>query len=55
MYWKEDIRLDEFQEGEFLQNKFVKEMKDIHYPGRVSPRGICKVKKKMILTKNCAL
>ena len=30
-------------------------MKDIHYPGRVSPRGICKVKKDDIVKKLCPL
>ena len=45
MYWKEDIRLVDFQEGEFLQKTFVKEMRNIDYPERTSARGIPKAKK----------
>ena len=55
MYWKEDMRLVDFQKGEFLQKKFVKSMKQYDFPVKVVPRGIPDVKKKDIVAKLCPL
>ena len=46
MYWKEDMRLVDFQTGEFLQKKFVKSMKQYQFPVKMCPRGIPEAKKR---------
>ena len=55
MFWKEDMRLVEFQQGEFLQKKFVKTMTQEEFNARSYPRGIPESKKKNILSKLCPM
>ena len=55
MFWKEDMRLVDFQEGEFLQRKFVKIMNREEFPVKLQARGIPEVKKNAIIGKLCPL
>ena len=56
MFWKTDMQLVEFKEGEFLQKKFIKiwQAKNV-FQRKPGPRGIPLKKKEDIVKKLCPL
>lgn len=51
LYWKEDLREEVFQSGEFLQKKIRPKLSDQLFPPKTVPRGIPPNKKKAIVDK----